>query len=245
MTDSYDAVVVGGGHNGLVAACYLGRAGKRVLVLERLGHAGGAAVSAQPFEGVDAQLSRYSYLVSLLPPQVVSDLGLPVRLAPRPYSSYTPNPETEGRTGLLVSSTASLAPDFYARCGAVTDALWPMMTSPLVRRSEVWRLVGDDWAWRLMVEEPIGHGISAAVSDDLSRGVVATDALIGTFARLDDESLRQNVCFLYHVFRDWHVPIGGMGAVTDALVAVAERSGVEIVCGADVFSALPDGEVRY
>ncbi|HEY7052997.1 MAG TPA: NAD(P)/FAD-dependent oxidoreductase, partial [Mycobacterium sp.] len=107
------------------------------------------------------------------------------------------------------------------------------------------RLVGDDWAWRLMVEEPIGHGISAAVSDDLSRGVVATDALIGTFARLDDESLRQNVCFLYHVFRDWDVPIGGMGAVTDALVAVAERSGVEIVCGADVFSALPDGEVRY
>ena len=64
---SYDAVIVGGGHNGLVAAAYLARAGRSVLVLERLGHTGGAAVSTRPFAGVDARLSRYSYLVSLLP----------------------------------------------------------------------------------------------------------------------------------------------------------------------------------
>src|SRR6185437_15827718 len=52
-------------------------------------------------------------------------------------------------------------------------------------------------------------------------------------------------CFLYHLFRDWDVPVGGMGAVTDALTAVALRHGVEIVCGAEVFAVSPDGEVRY
>ena len=53
-------VIVGGGHNGLVAAAYLARAGRRVQVLERLDHVGGAAVSAHAFDGVDARLSRYS-----------------------------------------------------------------------------------------------------------------------------------------------------------------------------------------
>ena len=61
--------------------------------------------------------------------------------------------------------------------------------------------------------------------DDFERGIVATDALIGTFAGLDDESLRQNRCFLYHVIGngtgDWDVPVGGMGALTEGLAGVA------------------------
>jgi phytoene dehydrogenase-like protein len=99
------------------------------------------------------------------------------------------------------------------------------------------------------VDEPIGHAIADAVGNDLVRGVIATDALIGTFARLDDESLRQNICFLYHVLGggigDWDVPVGGMGSVTAALAAAAIRCGAEIITGADVFAVSPDGEVRY
>jgi phytoene dehydrogenase-like protein len=237
--------VVGGGHNGLVAAAYLGRAGKRVLVLERLDHVGGAAVSAQAFDSVDARLSRYSYLVSLLPPRIVDELRLPVRLARRRYSSYSPDPSTGGRTGLLVGSDDDFGSSFYSRCRSVTGPLWPTLTEPLMSRSEARRLVNDDAAWTSMIDEPIGRAIRGAASDDLARGVIATDALIGTFARLDDQSLRQNVCLLYHVFHEWDVPIRGMGAVTDALAAVARRYGAEIITGADVFAIDPGGEVRY
>src|SRR5215218_9703026 len=86
----HDAVVVGGGHNGLTAAAYLARAGWSVLVLERRDVLGGAAVSQQVFPGVDVRLSAYSYLVSLLPDRVVADLALPITLLDRSVASYTP-----------------------------------------------------------------------------------------------------------------------------------------------------------
>jgi len=102
MTDTRDVVIVGGGHNGLTAAAYLALAGKRVTVIERLDVFGGAAVSAEAFAGVDARLSRYSYLVSLLPGRVIRDLGLDISLARRRYSSYTPEPGTS--TGVLIDN---------------------------------------------------------------------------------------------------------------------------------------------
>jgi phytoene dehydrogenase-like protein len=263
----FDVVVIGGGHNGLVAAAYLARAGLRVRLLERLGHTGGAAVSAQAFDGVDVRVSRYSYLVSLLPSRIVDDLGAPVRLARREFSSYSPDPATAGRTGLLVGqhsdtfSAIGAAGDqhgfsaFYRRCRLVTERLWPTLIEPLRIREQARRHVVDGAdrqaaaAWRAMVDEPIGHAIADAVGNDLVRGVIATDALIGTFARLDDESLRQNICLLYHVLGggtgDWDVPVGGMGAVTTALAMAATRCGAEITTGADVYAVEPDGQVSY
>ncbi len=75
MTASYDAIIIGGGHNGLVAAAYLARAGKRTLVLERRHLIGGAAVSEEVFPGFT--FSVFSYVVSLLRPEIIRDLELP------------------------------------------------------------------------------------------------------------------------------------------------------------------------
>lgn len=250
----------------MVAAGYLARAGRRVRLLERLDHVGGAAVSAYAFDGVDARLSRYSYLVSLLPQRIIDDLGVRVRLVRRRWSSYTPDPASGGRTGLLVGPASTFGAvgaagdeaafdDFYRRCNAVTSRVWPTLTEPLRTRSDLCREVtgagGPDaqWAWRALTDEPIGAAITSAVRNDLVRGVMATDALIGTFAALDDPALQQNVCFLYHLIGggtgDWDVPVGGMGAVSGALAAAAAGFGADILTGAEVESITPDGEVRY
>ncbi|WP_374008715.1 phytoene desaturase family protein [Leifsonia sp. LS-T14] len=263
---THDIVIVGGGHNGLTAAAYLARAGKSVIVLERLEDVGGAAVSAQAFPGVEARLSRYSYLVSLLPQRIIDDLGLDIRLARRRYSSYTPVPGDPAGAGLLIDNTdeAATSASFdcigaaddaagfesvYRSTGELARALWPTVTEPLLTRSEAKALVGDDELWDAIVERPIAEFIESRVQSDLVRGVVATDAVIGTFASLTDPGLAQNRCFLYHVIGqgtgEWDVPVGGMGAVTGELARVAREAGARIVTGADVTRIDPDGSVEY
>ncbi|WP_382309144.1 phytoene desaturase family protein [Herbiconiux sp. UC225_62] len=262
--DEFDVVVIGGGHNGLVAACYLALAGRRVCVLERLDELGGAAVSSYAFDGMDAKLSRYSYLVSLFPRAVIDQLGLDIRLRRRRYASYTPLPDAD--RGLLVdtedqeATRASFAAvgadtdaDAYARLasdlGRVATALWPTMTEPLPSRTEARRLLGDDDLWASLFERPIGELIEQRFESDVARGIVATDALIGTFASVHDPGLAQNICFLYHVIGggtgDWDVPVGGMGAVTGELVRAAREAGVEFRTGAEVVSLTPEGSVEY
>ncbi|MEZ0094424.1 phytoene desaturase family protein [Streptacidiphilus sp. EB129] len=264
VRSSYDVVVVGGGHNGLVAAAYLARAGRSVLLLERLGHTGGAAVSTRAFGGVDARLSRYSYLVSLMPRRIMADLGLSVELRRRRISSYTPVLRGDGQAdGLLVDhgDPAGTAEsfrrvtgsdreyaswrEFYGRTQRVAEAVFPTLTDPLPQREELRKRIGDDAAWEALFERPLGEAVEAAFADDLVRGVVLTDALIGTFTSAHDPSLRQNRCFLYHVIGngtgDWDVPVGGMGAVTDALATAARSAGAELLTGGEVTAVRTDG----
>ncbi|WP_040807785.1 phytoene desaturase family protein, partial [Nocardia concava] len=263
---AYDVIVVGGGHNGLVAAAYLARAGRSVLVLERADHTGGAAVSERVFPGFDARLSRYSYLVSLLPERIVRDLDLSFETRKRRISSYTPI----GDTGLLVDNGSEAATrasfaqvtgserdyaawqDFYAMTGRLAERVFPTLTHPLPTRDELRRTIDDSAAWEAIFERPLGETVEARFADDTVRGVVLTDALIGTFTHAHDASLLQNRCFLYHVIGggtgDWNVPVGGMGALTDALASAARAAGAEIRTGCTVTGIETDGataEVRF
>ena len=257
-----DVVIVGGGHNALVAAAYLAQAGRQVTVLERLDHLGGAAVSDYTFAGVDARLSRYSYLVSLLPARVIRELGLTIGLKRRRYASYTPEPGSS--RGLLVDSADDAATaasfssvgaaadaeawrSFYGDTARLGRALFPTVCDPLLTRSEARNALGDDRLWAALTERPLGETLESTFSSDLVRGVALTDGLIGTFARATD--LAANRCFMYHVIGNetgnWDLPIGGMGAVTDELAGAARRAGANLVTGAEVTSITPDGEVRY
>ena len=258
----HDVAVVGGGHNGLTAAAYLARAGLRVVVLEQHDHLGGASVSAPVFPGVDARLSRYSYLVSLLPQQVRDELGLDLRLVRRRVSSYTPDPRRAGEVGLLVTDDDDATTASFGRIGAAADragwdalyartaraaaALWPTVTEPLLSAEQARARVGDDAVWDLLVTRPVGLSVAEAVGDDVVRGVVLTDALIGTFADTGTDLLA-NRCFLYHVIGggtgDWDVPVGGMGAVSGALAAAARAAGAGLVTDARVVSLDPDGRL--
>jgi phytoene dehydrogenase-like protein len=258
---TYDAVIVGGGHNGLVAAAYLARAGRSVLLLERRDELGGATVSEVAFPGVDARVSRYSYLVSLLPRSIVDDLGLELQLVRRRIASYTPDPRAEGRHGLLVdhgdagatrASFARVTGDgadqaawdaLYAQTARVAERVFPTLTEPLRSREELRAIVDDDAAWSALFETPLGTTLARTFRDDLVTGTVLTDALIGTFASADSADLRQNRCFLYHVIGggtgDWDVPVGGMGAVSGALARAAADAGAELRTSAEALAIAP------
>jgi len=252
----YDVTIVGGGHNGLVAATYLAKAGKSVLILEANPEIGGATQSVQAFEGFDAHLSRYSYLVSLLPDTIVSDLGLSFECISREVSSYTPYADK----GLYVSrqwdertadSFNELDPtghearawqDFYAEVAEFATKIAPTLLQPLKTRSELKNEINLPEVWDYLIEKPIGAEINKRFENDLVKGVVLTDALIGTFASAFD--LQANICFLYHLMGngtgEWKVPVGGMGALVKELTRVATQSGVEIKVDSRVVSVVSD-----
>lgn len=241
----YDALIIGGGHNGLVAATYLARSGKSVRILEANPEIGGASQSVRSFPEYDANLSRYSYLIALLPDKIVNDLGLSFECVSREVSSYTPYGDNKGLyvsrawDSKTESSFLDLDPsgiegqawqDFYAEVAQFAERIAPTLLEPLKTRSELRNQIDLDAIWQYLIEEPIGKVITERFKDDIVRGVVLTDALIGTFASAYD--LQANICFLYHLIGngtgEWKVPKGGMGALVNELMRVATERGVEI-----------------
>jgi phytoene dehydrogenase-like protein len=252
---NYDVVILGAGHNGLVAASYLTRAGLSVLLLEKNDYIGGATTSQKVFPDYDAYLSRYSYLVSLFPEKIIRDLGLNLELRRRTVGSFTPYVRDGEHRGLLLSnvSDAKSAESMFELTGNQTEFAqlkkfyhlsrvfaehsWDSMLEPLVTKSEFKRRFDSDdagrEAWRSLAEEPIGQAIERYLENDLVRGLVFTDGKIGVFTHPHDPSLLQNRCFLYHLIGnktgEWKVPVGGMGAVARELEETARKSGAEIL----------------
>jgi phytoene dehydrogenase-like protein len=254
----YDAVVVGGGHNGLVSASYLAHAGLRVLLLESGHELGGATVSQKVFPGMDARLSRYSYLVSLLSPTIIKELGLRFSTRRRKIASCTPYTRDGVAGALLLSNVDADASytSFHALTGdadwrgyhrlleleqALASMVWPTVLEPLRSREDWKALLGTPTerdAWEAFVERPVGETIEQLIQHDVLRGMVFTDGKIGIFTHAHDETLIQNRCFIMHVIGngtgEWLVPVGGMGTLVDELASSARRGGAQLVTGASV-----------
>jgi len=266
----YDVVILGAGHNGLVAATYLGRAGLSVLLLEKNDYIGGATTSQKVFPDYEAWLSRYSYLVSLFPEKIIRDLGLNLELRRRATASFTPYAKNGRHDGLLLSnvdeekSRRSIADltgsdteheqmrKFYGLSRVFAEHVWDTMLEPLVPKEEFKRRFDVDdisrEAWRSLAEEPLGRAIERYLKDDLVRGLVLTDAKIGVFSHSHDPSLLQNRCFLYHLIGnktgEWKVPVGGMGAVARELEQAARKSGADFRTNVDLRALDLNGKTR-
>jgi phytoene dehydrogenase-like protein len=260
MKSKYDIVILGAGHNGLVAASYLGRAGLSVLLLEKNDYIGGATTSQKLFPDYDARLSRYSYLVSLFPEKIIRDLGLNLELRRRATGSFTPYIKSGQHDGLFISnvdeeqSRRSIVDltgsetefeqmkKFYNLSRVFAEQTWDSMLEPLVAKEEMKRRFDGDTvsqeAWRSLAEEPLGRSIERYLKDDLVRGLVFTDAKVGVLTEPNDPSLLQNRCFLYHLIGnktgEWKVPVGGMGAVATELEKCARKSGAEFLTNVDL-----------
>jgi phytoene dehydrogenase-like protein len=270
IKSNYDVVILGAGHNGLVAASYLGRAGLSVLLLEKNNYIGGATTSQRLFPDYDARLSRYAYLVSLFPQKIIRDLGLNLELRKRAIGSCTPY-LNHGQHGALVlsnleqdvsrKSIVDLAGSdaefeamkkFYNLPRVFAEQVWDSMLEPLVPKEEMARRFNVDAisreAWRSLVDEPLGSAIERYLRNDLVRGLVFTDAKIGVFTYPHDPSFVQNRCFLYHLIGnktgEWKVPVGGMGAVSSELERAARKSGAELLTNVDVRTLNVTGKTR-
>src|ERR1700731_2344030 len=256
----YDVVILGAGHNGLVAASYLGRGGLSVLLLEKNDYIGGATASQKVFPDYEARLSRYSYLVSLFPEKIIRDLGLDLKLRRRATGSFTPYVKNGRHDGLLLSNVSEeqsrrsivdltgndteheQMKKFYNLSRVFAEHCWDSMLEPLVAKEEFKRRFDVDdvsrEAGRSLAEEPLGSAIERYLQNDLVRGLVLTDAKIGIFTHPHDPSLVQNRCFLYHLIGnktgEWKVPVGGMGAVARELEQVARKGGAEFLTQVDL-----------
>jgi phytoene dehydrogenase-like protein len=194
--------------------------------------------------------------VSLLPDQIITDLGLNFKTISRKVSSYTPYQNMDEDFGLLVNrvwdesnresffqltksndeSDAWLK--FYDQVSQLAKVIAPTLLKPLPTKDELKKQLNDDQIWKIMIEQSLGKTLDEYFKNDLVKGVVLTDGLIGTFTSAYE--MQTNICFLYHLIGngtgEWKVPQGGMGALVSELENKAISLGVEIKVNSKVKS---------
>jgi len=211
VSSAYDVIVVGGGHNGLVAAAYLARAGRRVLVCERREVVGGAAVSEHPF-GPEFTVTALSYVVSLLPPALVRDLRLVEHgyhvyeqgpyFAPRRDGRYLTLPDEPAARRTQISKFSAADADAYEHwlrwlrglgrlVGPLLNEIPPKLGSKRARdlagqAALMTKLRGVDVRAAFDLTRLFTASIADLVEDrfssDAMRGVLSVSGVIGTWA---------------------------------------------------------------
>jgi phytoene dehydrogenase-like protein len=259
-----DAIVVGGGHNGLVAAAYLARAGLDVLVLERRHLVGGAAVTEELVPGY--RVSTAAYSLSLLRPDVWRDLDLGkhgLSWYPKDPQLFVPLPD--GRRFFVwrdarrtVAELAHIHPadgDAYLRWCAFWDeavaVLRPLVETPdPPRPAEVERLLagkGRPEVWRLAVAGSAAGTVEAFFDSEPVQGTFASQGIIGTAA--SPRAPGTAWVMAYHALGGelngasgtWAYVRGGMGSVSEAIAAAARAHGAEVRTDAAVDHVLIEG----
>jgi phytoene dehydrogenase-like protein len=210
MPKTYDAIIIGAGHNGLVAAAYLARAGRKVLVLERRDVLGGCCVTEEVWPGF--KVSTAAYVNSLLRPEIIRDLDLKrhgFEMLPRSPSSFTPFPDGRSLTmgpdrALTLKEIAKFSPkdaDAYPKYEAmltrVADLLEPLLgqtpPDPWGGIGDAYRLAKLAWKFRRLGRQAGAEAVEILTgaarpildrwfeSDEL-KATLATDAVIGAYA---------------------------------------------------------------
>ncbi len=253
MTKRYDAVIIGGGHNGLVCACYLAAAGLKVRVLERRDVVGGAAVTEEFFPGF--RNSTASYTVSLLHPKVIRDLRLRehgLTILERPISNFVPLPD--GRY-LIVGSTlaatqrevakfsprdADALPRYYAMLGRVADMLRELAleTPPNVGggvRDALQALAAGNRLRRLdmparrdaldLFTKSAGQLLDAWFESEPLKAAFGFDAIVGNFA--SPYTPGSAYVLLHHVFGEVNGRKGVWGHAIGGMGAITQAMAAE------------------
>ena len=261
---AWDVVVVGAGHNGLTAAAYLARAGRRVLVFERRTRIGGACTIEQPFEDPDWHISPCAYVVGLLHPLVVNEL----ELHRRGYRVHVVDPHLwcpfeDGSSLALWDDTeksaravAQLAPrdvDGYLRYQSLFDRVRRALrlgsrdtwVGEAPTREELEDLLGDDTeAKEVVFEASIADVLERHVHDERLVTALHGQGVIGTYAGPRDPGTA--AVHLMHASGSlegrpgaWGYVEGGMGTVSLALAHAATDAGAVVVAGVSVARVLP------
>ena len=262
----WDAVVVGGGHNGLTAAAYLARAGQSVLVLERRERLGGACTLEQPFQDERFLVSPCAYVVGLLDQLVIDELDLPAhgyRVTPADPNLWCPFPDgTSFAQFLDDEDTAAHMRDNGFSEEDIRGALAYQKTFDRMRRllragpaGDLWRgpspsrgrieeILGDEELISIVFEEPIAETLARYVSDERLVHALFGQGVIGEWAGPKDPGTAS--VHLMHGMGEVEgqggsrgYVDGGMGRISFAIAEVAQEAGATLATGVPVARIAP------